>query len=97
MNKLTDLSYKKHPSYKNLHPETRLFIDLVMELLRSSHAFEASSNITTGRNLLEIYSPDNFLLKSSDNITWGLAAHSLLSEVFTGECLKPNFKIGRLH
>ena len=61
MNKLTDLSYKKHPCYKSLHPETRCIIELVMELLRSSHAFEASSKIT-GRDLLEIYSPDNFLL-----------------------------------
>tara|TARA_B100001996_G_C18525389_1_gene540909 strand:- start:232 stop:528 length:297 start_codon:yes stop_codon:yes gene_type:complete len=92
----TDIEYKKHPAFKSLHPETRFFIELIMELLRSSHAFEASSKIT-GRDLLAIYSPDNLLLKSSDNITWGLAAHSLLSEVLTGECLKLNFKIGRLH
>ena len=72
--------YKMNKKFHDLHPETQYLLNIIMTLLDAAHYMDIEENLS-GRDLLDVYSPDNQILKTEGFISWGSALHALLTDV----------------
>ena len=60
--------------------ETQSCIRIIMTILETSHLLEEGDK-DSPRELIEIYTPENTILNSHDQITWGQAIHTIITDI----------------
>lgn len=89
--------YRLSYDYMHLEPKSQRLIDLIMTILLETDDLEINQNCNP-KDYLRIYSPDNLLLDSSKELTWGETIHALVTDVLHGDDLPSQIqKAGKKH
>ena len=89
--------YRHSHDYKTLDISSQRLIDLIMTILLETNDLELNHNLNP-KDYLKIYSPDNELLDSLKDLTWGEALHALITDVLYGDDLPSQIqKAGKKH